>query len=136
MYDSYVAAGNSRLIKEEVCGVLEKLEAIENHYEELTLKLGDPDILSDQTRYLALMKEHADLTEVVEKTREYRGFLSAREDALAMFDDNPDDELRDMIKEELRTAEEGIARLEALDTLTTELEFVICALKPKKAEAF
>lgn len=35
----------------------------------------------------------------------------------------------------VRSPREGIARLEALDTLTTELEFVICALKPKKAEA-
>jgi peptide chain release factor 1 len=95
-----------------VCGVLEKLEAIENHYEELTLKLGDPTILSDQTQYLALMKEHAELTGIVEKTREYRGFLDAREDALAMFEDKPDDELREMIKEELRIAEEGIVRLE------------------------
>ncbi len=92
--------------------MLEKLEAIENHYEELTLKLGDPTILSDQTQYLALMKEHAELTGIVEKTREYRGFLDAREDALAMFEDKPDDELREMIKEELRIAEEGIVRLE------------------------
>ena len=92
--------------------MLEKLEAIENHYEELTLKLGDPTILSDQTQYLALMKEHAELSGIVEKTREYRGFLDAREDALAMFEDKPDDELREMIKEELRIAEEGIVRLE------------------------
>ena len=92
--------------------MLEKLEAIEYHYDELTLKLGDPQILSDQSRYLSLMKEHADLTEVVEKTREYRSFLKAREDALAMFEEKPDDELREMIKEELRDAEEGITRLE------------------------
>ena len=92
--------------------MLEKLEAIEYHYDELTLKLGDPQILSDQSRYLSLMKEHSDLTEVVEKTREYRTFLKAREDALAMFEEKPDDELREMIKEELREAEEGIVRLE------------------------
>ena len=92
--------------------MLEKLEAIEYHYDELTLKLGDPQILSDQSRYLSLMKEHSDLTEVVDKTREYRTFLKAREDALAMFEEKPDDELREMIKEELREAEEGIVRLE------------------------
>lgn len=92
--------------------MLEKLEAIENHYEEVTLKLGDPDILSNQARYLSLMKEHADLTEIVEKTREYRACLKARGDALAMLDEKPDDELRELIREELRMAEAGIDRLE------------------------
>ena len=61
-------------MKEEVCGVLEKLEAIENHYEELTLKLGDPTILSDQTQYLSLMKEHAELSGIVEKTENTADF--------------------------------------------------------------
>ena len=92
--------------------MLEKLEAIENHYEELTQQLGDPAILADQALYMKRMKEHADLTEIVEKTREYRGFLTARHDALAMLEEKPDDELREMIREELRTSEEGIARCE------------------------
>lgn len=105
-------AGCLRVWMEEVYGMLEKLEAIEVHYEELTLKLGEPDILSDQSRYLALMREHAELTEVVEKTRTYRQCLQARAEALAMFDENPEDELRDMIKEEMRSAEESISRLE------------------------
>ncbi len=92
--------------------MLEKLEAIENHYEELTQQLGDPAVLADQTLYMKRMKEHADLTEIVEKTREYRGFLTARQDALAMLEEKPDEELREMIREELRVSEEGIVRCE------------------------
>ncbi len=92
--------------------MLDKLESIENHYEELTMKLGDPAFLSDQQQYMKLMKEHSDLTEVVEKFREYRAFLEGKADALAMFDENPDDELRDMIRDELKTSVEGIERTE------------------------
>jgi len=92
--------------------MLDKLESIENHYEELMMKLGDPVILSDQQQYMKLMKEHADLTEVVEKFREYRGFLQSKADALAMFEENPDDELRDMIRDELKASVEGLERTE------------------------
>jgi peptide chain release factor 1 len=102
------AAGRGR----DGTSMLEKLESIENHYEELTLKLGDPVFLADQQTYMKLMKEHADLTEIVVKFREYRTFMQQRADAVAMYDDKPDDEMRDMIREELKVADEGISRTE------------------------
>lgn len=92
--------------------MLDKLASIENHYEELTMKLGDPAFLADQQIYTKLMKEHAELTEVVQKFREYRAFVRARADAVAMYDEKPDDDMRDMIREELKVSEEGIQRTE------------------------
>ena len=49
--------------------MIERLEAIENRYEELNMRLADPSIMNDQEQYLKLMKEHSDLTEIVEKFR-------------------------------------------------------------------
>jgi len=92
--------------------MLEKLESIENHYEELMMMLGDPGIINDQQQYMKLMKEHSDLTEVVEKFREYRHYRQSREDAIAMYDDKPDDDLREMIREEIKESDEGIERTE------------------------
>lgn len=92
--------------------MLEKLEAIENHYEELTLKLGDPSVLADQQQYLKYMKEHAELTEIVEKTQAYRALLHSRGEALSLMDEKPDEDMRELIREEVRVADEGISVLE------------------------
>ena len=52
--------------------MLEKLQATEDRYEEINQKLADPDILSDQEAYLKVVKEHAELEELVSVFREYK----------------------------------------------------------------
>lgn len=90
--------------------MFEKLESIENKYDEINIKLTDPAIISDQDQYAKLMKEYSELSEIVQKFREYKGYKKAIEDAQEMLEEKPDKELREMIMEEIAEAEAGIER--------------------------
>lgn len=92
--------------------MLDKLESIENHYEELMMRLSDPTVISDQMLFMKLAKEHSDLTEIVMKFREFKNFRQTLAEAKEMLDDKPDREMREMIQQEIAEAEEGLARSE------------------------
>lgn len=92
--------------------MFEKLESIENRFEELNMRLSDPGVINNQEQYLKLMKEHADLTEIVEKFREYKSYVKALEESQSMLRENPDRELEEMIELEILEAEKGIERTE------------------------
>ena len=51
--------------------MLDRLNFIENKYEELSIKISDPSVMADQKEWQRLCKEHADLEVVVLKYREY-----------------------------------------------------------------
>ncbi len=104
--------------------MFDKLEAIENKFEELNIKLSDPAIISDQDLYPKLMKEHSDLSEIVEKFREYKGYKKAIQDSKEMLEDKPDKELREMILAEIEEAEEG------LEKTTQELKILMMPKDP------
>lgn len=92
--------------------MFEKLESIENRYEELNMRLADPGVLNNQELYLKLMKEHTELSDIVDKFREHKSFLKALEDARIMLQDKPDKDLEEMIEMEILDAENGIERTE------------------------
>jgi len=92
--------------------MFEKLQAIENRFEELNMRLTDPGIINNQEQYMKLMKEHAELSEIVEKFREYKSYVKSLEDSRSMLRENPDKELEEMIEAEIAEAEEGIERTE------------------------
>jgi len=90
--------------------MFDRLQAIENRYEELNMRLADPSVMNDQEQYLKLMKEHSELAEIVEKFREYKNYKKALEEAKQMLDEKPDKELMEMIEAEIDDARDGIAR--------------------------
>ena len=104
--------------------MFDKLEAIENKYEEINLKLTDPSVISDQDQYRALMKEYSDLTEIVEKYREYKKCKKIISDDKDMLGDKPDKELREMILLEIEEAEEN------LDKINQELKILMMPKDP------
>lgn len=63
--------------------------------------LSDPDVLADMSRWQRVNKEHAAMTPVVEKFREYRRIVSEIEDAEAMYDEKLDDDMRALVMAEL-----------------------------------
>ncbi|MBQ8613558.1 MAG: peptide chain release factor 1 [Ruminiclostridium sp.] len=65
--------------------MLDKLKIAEERYEEINEKLMDPEIVSDQSQYKALMKEHKTLTPLVEKYREYKKASDDFEEAREML---------------------------------------------------
>ena len=52
--------------------MFDKLEDVEKRYDELTRMISDPEIISNQTEWQKLMKEHASIEDVVLKYREYK----------------------------------------------------------------
>ncbi len=99
--------------------MFENLSVFENRYEELNLKLYDPTVAADREQYAALMKEHKEITPIVEH---YRALKKAEADAAGaqqlLDDPDSDKELRQMAAEELSAAREDAARIaEALKIL-------------------
>ena len=47
--------------------MFDRLDFIEEKYEELGLKLSDPEVINDQRMWQKFMKEHAEMTPIVEQ---------------------------------------------------------------------
>lgn len=92
--------------------MLDKLQAVEDKYLELESLISDPDVIADMTKWQRYSKEHASLTPVVEKFREYKRVVSGIEDARAMLEEPLDDDMRHLVLEELN---ELTPQKEALD---------------------
>ena len=81
--------------------MLEKLQAVEDKFLELESLISDPDVIADMSRWQKYSKEHASLTPIVEKFREYKEVIKGIEEAKAMFAESLDDEMRKFVEEEL-----------------------------------
>ena len=92
--------------------MFDKLEDLVGRLEDVQNELSDPDVISDQDRFRRLMKEQNDLTPIVEKYKEYAEAKQAIEDSLVMIDEETDEELRELAKEELSEAKDTVARCE------------------------
>lgn len=92
--------------------MFDKLEDLLIRYEEIMGELSEPDVANDANRFRKLMKEQSDLAPIVEAYREYKKCRQAIEDSLAMLDEESDEELKELAKEELASAKEDVARLE------------------------
>ena len=89
--------------------MFQKLEDVEKRYIDLTKKISDPEIISQQNEWKKLMKEHASLEPVVEKYREYNKVKNDLEDAKTMLDDK---ELRELAEIEMLEAKEKLPNIE------------------------
>lgn len=91
--------------------MLNRLDDLLKHYEEIMNALAEPDVASDQSRFRKLMKEQADLTPIVEAYRAYKAAQTAETDALGLLELETDEELRELAKEELQQAKKEQERL-------------------------
>ncbi len=90
--------------------MFDKLEDILIRYEELLNELAEP--ISDQNRYRKLMKEQSDLTPIVEKYKEYKEAKEGIEESLLMLEEESDEEMRELAKEELNDCKDKLAKTE------------------------
>ena len=81
--------------------MFEHLEDVRLRYEEVLAELSAPEIMNDATAYRKRMQEQAELEPVVEKYLEYKKVQEDISDSLAMLEEESDDEIREMAKEEL-----------------------------------
>lgn len=84
---------------------------LERKYIDLSDKINDPEIISDTDKWRRLMKEHSDLSPIIEKYREYNDTKQAIEDAKQLLEEN-DEDIRALAKEELA---ENTEHLEAVE---------------------
>lgn len=92
--------------------MFDRLDDILIHYEELMQELNNPSIAEDQNRFRKLMKEQADLAPLVETYTEYKKAKQTVEDSLALLEEESDEEMRELAKEELADAKKEIEKLE------------------------
>lgn len=88
--------------------MFDKLEFIEEKYQELSEKISDPEVISDQKLWQKLMKEHADLGPIVEKYKEYKDTMNGIEEAKEIIKDESDEEMRELAKMELTELEGSV----------------------------
>ena len=92
--------------------MFDRLEDLLHRYEEIMNELNEPDVTANQERFRALMKEQSDLTPLVEAYREYKKAKQDEEDSLAMLEEENDEEMRELLKEEHAKAKKRIEELE------------------------
>lgn len=92
--------------------MFDKLEDLLIRYEEIMSELNEPTVAEDQNCFRKLMKEQSDLTPIVEAYREYKQAKQNVEDSLAMLDEESDEEMRELAKEELNSSKARIEELE------------------------
>ncbi len=93
--------------------MFDRLDDILIHYEELMQELNNPSVAEDQNRFRKLMKEQADLADLVEAYTQYKKAKQTVEESVALLEEESDEEMREMAKEELSDAKKRIEQLEA-----------------------
>ncbi len=91
----------------------EKLLAMAEHYEEINQHLSDPDIISDREQYAALMKEHKNLTPIIDVFRRYQAAKASCEEARELLDAGEQDaELKEMAQQQMEEEKGNMEELE------------------------
>ncbi len=101
--------------------MFEKLEAVEKRYDELTKMIADPEVISNNSEWQKLMKEHASIEEIVQKFREYKKVKQSMEEAEELMQD-PD--MKELAEEEYYSSKEQMPKLEE------ELKFLLIPKDP------
>ena len=92
--------------------MFDKLEDILIRLDEIINELAEPNVASDTGRFQKLMKEQADIQPIADAYKEYKSCNETVEDSLMMLEEEKDEEMRQMLKEELSDAKKRIEELE------------------------
>lgn len=91
--------------------MFEKLSSVEERYEDISTRLSDPAVISDNEKYRSLMKEYKNLTPIVEKYREYRKACASHEEAAELLEEGGlDRDFREIVEEQYRESQEKMDR--------------------------
>ncbi len=92
--------------------MLEKLQVIQQRYDEVSDLIIQPDIIADQKKYIQLNKEFKDLSLLIEKIDAYKLLLARLEEAEMMLKEEKDEEMLAMAKMEFEEAKTAIPEME------------------------
>ena len=91
---------------------MSKLESIKERWTQVELKLSDPEIMGDMSRFVKLNKEYSELTEIVKAYEIYKNLVANLDSTKEMLQTEKDDEMREIAKEELHSLEDQIPEME------------------------
>jgi peptide chain release factor 1 len=92
--------------------MFERLNQLEIKYDELTSALASPEVMNDSQKYQKTAKAHSEISDVVEKYREYKDLKRGIEESKAMLVEETDAEMRTYAQEELTRLEARLATTE------------------------
>ncbi len=92
--------------------MFDKLEDLLIRFDEILNELNEPTVTGDTGRFQKLMKEQSDLQPIVDAYKEYKNCKQTVEDSLSMLEDETDEEMRQMLKEELSSSKKRVEELE------------------------
>ena len=92
--------------------MLEKLQIIQQRFDEVSDLIIQPDIIADQKRYIQLNKEYKDLKKLTERADAYKALLADQEEAEAIIKEGSDAEMIEMARMQLEETKSGIPILE------------------------
>lgn len=105
--------------------MFENLDAVINRYEQIGVELTRPEVVTDNELFRKLMKEHSEMTPLVEKYKEYKAAKEAESEALEILSDPSfDKDFRELAEEELREAKA------LLITLAEQLKILLLPKDP------
>jgi peptide chain release factor 1 len=96
-----------------VSQILDKIEKIEKHYDELEQLMGQPDVVSDIARLTVLARERASLEDTITKYRQYKQTVKSLEETRSLLESHLDAEMETMVKQEIKDLEAKRAQLES-----------------------
>lgn len=108
--------------------MLEKLQIIQQRFDEVSDLIIQPDIIADQKRYIQLNKEYKDLSVLVEKGKNYKNLRANLAEAEQLLKSEKDPELLAMAKLEIEEAKEKLPLLEE------EIKFLLIPKDPEDAK--
>ena len=92
--------------------MVEKLKLVENRFAELSELIIQPDIISDQKRYIQISKEYKDLKKIIDKGEVYKNLIANKSEAQEIISIEKDDEMIDMAKMQLEEVEAELPKIE------------------------
>ena len=92
--------------------MLEKLKLVENRFAELSELIIQPDIISDQKRYIQISKEYKDLKKIIDKGEVYKNLIANKSEAQEIISIEKDDEMIEMAKMQLEEVEAELPKIE------------------------
>ena len=92
--------------------MIDKLNIIKQRFDEIGDLIIQPDVISDQKRYIELNKEYKDLKPLVNKREQYLTLTNNIEEAEEIIADGSDPEMTDMARMQLEEAKEALPKLE------------------------
>lgn len=92
--------------------MFDKLQNIEDRYNQLTEKLMDPEVINDSNKLRDYSKEQSDIQPIVEKFRQYKEIRQQIDEAKTMLEEESDEDVMEMAQEELNELGSQIEPLE------------------------